>query len=321
MTTPNPMALTPGNAPCETLGDHPPPQPSRRASESREGDTPDPLGIICGAGTVPFAVADAVAQRGRPVVLFPLRGWADAIAVQTYSHHWVWLGQFGRICRLARQKGCREMVFVGGLVRPSIWQLRLDWGTLMQMPLIVRSFRGGDDHLLSGVGRLFEKGGFRIVGAHEVAPEITAPVGSLGRFGPNAAAEDDIGHGFALLAAMSAFDVGQAVVIAGHRVLAVEAAEGTDAMLDRVAAMREAGRIAHTPGVGVLAKAPKRRQDRRFDLPSIGPDTVARAARAGLAGIAVVAGATIVAEPQRLVEAAEGAGLFVVGRPDPEQPA
>jgi hypothetical protein len=255
------------------------------------------------------------------VVLFPLRGWADAIAVQTYSHHWVWLGQFGRICRLARQKGCREMVFVGGLVRPSIWQLRLDWGTLMQMPLIVRSFRGGDDHLLSGVGRLFEKGGFRIVGAHEVAPEITAPVGSLGRFGPDAAAEDDIGHGFALLAAMSAFDVGQAVVIAGHRVLAVEAAEGTDAMLDRVAAMRAAGRIAHAPGVGVLVKAPKRRQDRRFDLPSIGPDTVARAARAGLAGIAVVAGATIVAEPQRLVEAADGAGLFVVGRPDPEQPA
>src|SRR5260221_595462 len=107
----------------------------------------------------------------------------------------------------------------------------------------------------------------------------------------------------------------------GYRVLAVEAAEGTDAMLDRVAAMREAGRTAHAPGVGVLVKAPKRRQDRRFDLPSIGPDTVARTARAGLAGIAVIAGATIVAEPQRLVEAADGAGLFVVGRPDPEKRA
>jgi UDP-2,3-diacylglucosamine hydrolase len=314
------MAFTPGNAPCKTLGDPLPPYPSPRTAEGREGDTPDPLGIICGAGTVPFAVADAVVQRGRPVVLFPLRGWADAIAVQAYSHHWVWLGQFGRICRLARQEGCREMVFVGGLVRPSIWKLRLDWGTLIEMPLIVRSFRGGDDHLLSGVGRLFEKGGFRVIGAHEVAPEITAPVGPLGRFRPNVAVEDDIGHGFALLAAMSAFDVGQAAVIASHRVLALEAAEGTDAMLDRVAAMREAGRIAHARGVGVLVKAPKRRQDRRFDLPSIGPDTIARAARAGLAGIAVVAGATIVAEPQRLVETADGAGLFVVGRPDPEQP-
>lgn len=321
MTAPNPMAFIPGNAPRETLRDRPPAYPSLPVAEGREVDTPDPLGIICGAGTVPFAVADAVAQRGRPVVLFALRGWADTAAIKAYPHHWIALGQFGRICRLARHAGCREMVFVGGLVRPSIWQLRLDWGTLIEMPLIVRSFRGGDDHLLSGVGRLFEKGGFRVIGAHEVAPEITAPVGSLGRFGPTAAVEDDIDHGFAMLAAMSAFDVGQAAVIAGHRVLAVEAAEGTDAMLDRVAALREAGRIALASGVGVLVKAPKRRQDRRFDLPSIGADTVTRAARAGLAGIAVVAGATIVAEPQRLVEAADGAGLFVVGRPDAEKPA
>ena len=95
----------------------------------------------------------------------------------------------------------------------------------------------------------------------------------------------------ALLAATSPFDIGQAAVIARHRVLAIEAAEGTDAMLERVAALRAAGRIGLPPGVGVLVKAPKRRQDRRYDLPSIGPDTVARVAAAGLAGIAVVAGA------------------------------
>jgi hypothetical protein len=203
-------------------------------------------------------------------------------------------------------------------VRPSITQLRLDWGTLKQLPLIVRSFRGGDDHLLSGVGRVFENSGFRIIGAHEVAPEITAPLGTLGHRRPDAAVDEDIDRGFALLAAMSTFDVGQAAVIAGRRVLAIEAAEGTDAMLDRVAAMREAGRIRLPVGVGVLVKGPKRRQDRRFDLPSIGPDSIARAARAGLAGIAVIAGATIVAEPQRFIEAADRAGLFVVGRPDPE---
>jgi UDP-2,3-diacylglucosamine hydrolase len=255
------------------------------------------------------------------VVLFPLRGWANAAAVGAYSHHWIALGQFGRFCRLAHAERCRDLVLVGGLIRPSIIQLRLDWGTLMQMPIIVRSFRGGDDHLLSGIGRMFESAGFRVIGAHEVAPEITVPVGALGRLRPDAAAEDDIGHGFALLGATSAFDVGQAAVIAGHRVLAIEAAEGTDAMLDRIAAMRETGRVALRAGVGVLVKAPKRRQDRRFDLPSIGPDTVTRAARAGLAGIAVVAGATIVAEPHRLVEVADRAGLFVVGHPDPEAPA
>jgi DUF1009 family protein len=295
-------------------------RPVRPGEEA--GGTPalqeDPLGLICGAGTVPFAVADAVRRRGRPVVLFPLRGWADAAAVAAYPHHWIALGQFGRFCRLARMERCRDLVLVGGLVRPSLSHLRLDWGALRQMPLVIRSFRGGDDHLLSGIGRMFEGAGFRMVGAHEVAPDITAPPGALGRLSPTAALEDDIARGFALLAATSAFDIGQAVVISGRRVLAIEAAEGTDAMLDRVAAMRESGRIALPAGAGVLVKAPKRRQDRRFDLPSIGPDTVMRTAKAGLAGIAVIAGATIIAEPQRLIEAADGAGLFVVGCPDAE---
>jgi DUF1009 family protein len=277
-----------------------------------------PLGIICGSGAIPLAVAAAVRGRGRRVVLFPLRGWANAAAVEVYPHHWIAIGQVGRFSRLAREEGCRDIVLVGGLVRPSITQLRLDWGTVKQLPLIIRSFRGGDDHLLSGVGRVFENSGFRIIGAHEVAPEITAPLGVLGRHRPDAVVDEDIDRGFALLAATSAFDVGQAAVIAGRRVLAIEAAEGTDAMLDRVAAMREAGRIRLLHGVGVLVKGPKRRQDRRFDLPSIGPDTIARATRAGLAGIVVIAGATIVAEPQRFIEAADRAGLFVVGRPDPE---
>jgi DUF1009 family protein len=307
------MVSKPGGATLDTLRD-------QRGANPTDTPTSAPLGIICGSGTIPYAVADAVVCQGRPVVLFPLRGWADAKAVAAYSHHWIALGQLGRFCRLAHAERCRDLVLVGGLIRPSIMQLRLDWRTLMQMPLIIRSFRGGDDHLLSGVGRLFENVGFRVIGAHEVAPEITAPVGALGRIRPDAAVEDDIGHGFALLAATSAFDVGQAAVIAGHRVLAIEAAEGTDTMLDRVTAMRETGRIMLPAGVGVLVKAPKRRQDRRFDLPSIGPDTVTRVARAGLAGIAVVARATIVAEPDRVVELADRSGLFVVGHPDPQAP-
>lgn len=314
------MVSLPDNAPPQRL--------TGECTDSRgyalysvESPTGAALGIICGAGAVPFAVADAVIRRGRPVVLFALRGWADAAAVVAYPHHWIALGQFGRFCRLAHGERCRDIVLVGGLVRPPILRLRLDWGTLRQLPLIIRSFRGGDDHLLSGMGRMFESAGFRLLGAHEVAPEIAAPLGALGRFKPAVAVEDDISRGFALLAGMSAFDVGQAAVIAGRRVLAIEAAEGTDAMLDRVIAMRAAGRIALAPGIGVLVKAPKRRQDRRFDLPSIGPDTATRAVQAGLAGIAVVAGATIVAEPHRLVEIADRAGLFVVGRPDAEATA
>ena len=277
-----------------------------------------PLGIICGSGSIPLAVAAAVERRGRRVMLFALRGLVDARAVAAYPHCWIAIGQFGRFRRLARAEGCRDLVLVGGLVRPAIRQVRLDWATLVEMPRIVRAFRGGDDHLLTGIGRILEGDGFRLLGAHEVAPDITAPSGALGRHRPDAGAAADIARGFEMLAAMSPFDVGQAVVIGKGHVLAVEAAEGTDAMLQRVAALREAGRIRLPRGVGVLVKAPKQRQDRRFDLPSIGPDTVLHAAQAGLAGIAIVAGGTILAEPQRLVEAADANGLFVLGRAECE---
>jgi UDP-2,3-diacylglucosamine hydrolase len=277
-----------------------------------------PLGIICGSGSIPLAVAAAVQRRGRRVMLFALRGFVDAQAVAAYPHCWIAIGQFGRFRRLARAEGCRDLVLVGGLVRPAIRQVRLDWATVVEMPRIVRAFRGGDDHLLTGIGRILEGDGFRLLGAHEVAPDITAPSGALGRHQPDAEAASDIARGFEMLAAMSPFDVGQAVVIGKGHVLAVEAAEGTDAMLQRVVALRDAGRIRLPRGAGVLVKAPKQRQDRRFDLPSIGPDTVLHAAQAGLAGIAVVAGGTIVAEPQRLVEAADTNGLFVLGRADRE---
>jgi DUF1009 family protein len=277
-----------------------------------------PLGIICGGGAIPLAVAAAVQRRGRRVMLFALRGFVDAQAVAAFPHCWIAIGQFGRFRRLARAEGCRDLVLVGGLVRPAIRQVRLDWATLVEMPRILRAFRGGDDHLLTGIGRILESDGFRLLGAHEVAPDITAPPGALGLHLPDADALGDIVRGFEMLDALSPFDVGQAAVIAKGRVLAVEAAEGTDAMLQRVVALREAGRIGLARGTGVLVKAPKQRQDRRFDLPSIGPDTVLHAARAGLAGIAVVAGGSIVAEPQRLVEAADKNGLFVLGRADRE---
>ena len=277
-----------------------------------------PLGIICGGGAIPLAVAAAVSRRGRRVVLFALRGFVDAQAVAGYPHCWISVGQFGRFRRLARAEGCRDIVLVGGLVRPAIRQVRLDWATLVAMPRIIRAFRGGDDHLLTGIGRILESGGFRLLGAHEVAPEIVAPAGALGRHRPDADAARDISRGFEMLAALSPFDVGQAAVIGRGHVLAVEAAEGTDAMLQRIVALREAGRVGVPRGVGVLVKAPKQRQDRRFDLPSIGPDTVLHAARAGLAGVAIVAGGTIIAEPQRLIEAADASGLFVLGRADGE---
>ncbi len=269
------------------------------------------LAIICGGGTLPFAVADAVTKYGRRVVLFAIRGWADPKRVVDYPHYWAALGQFGAFCRLARREGCQDVVLIGSMMRPAIWQIRPDLKTLRLLPRIFGMFRGGDDYLLKGVAAIFEEHGFRLLGAHAVAPEILMPEGTLGRERPTERDNADIAKGLAFLTAASPFDVGQAVVVADARVLAIEAAEGTDSLLERIAQLRQTGRIAS--GRGVLVKAAKRNQDRRLDLPSIGPQTVEGAARAGLAGIAVVAGSTVVAEPAQIGAVADRAGLFVLG--------
>ena len=274
-----------------------------------------PLALICGGGSLPLTVANAAAGHGRNVVLFLLRGVADPTLAVRYPHHWLYIGQAGRFRRLARADGCREVVFIGSLVRPAFWQMRFDLWALTQVPALVAAFRGGDDHLLSGVGRMFERQGFRLIGAQAVAPEILMPEGVLGRVEPSERDRADIALGFDYLSATGPFDVGQAVVVAGRHVLAVEAAEGTDQMLQRVAEMRKNGRVRAPAGTGVLVKAPKPGQDRRFDLPAIGPRTVEGVARAGLAGMAVTAGSSIVAEPEKLVSAADGTKVFVFGAP------
>ncbi len=271
------------------------------------------LAIICGAGTLPFALADAASRRGRRVVLFGLRGFADPQRVAAYRHYWTWMGQFERFMRIAAEEGCRDVALIGSVTRPSLWKIRPDLRVLRLMPQIVRLFRGGDDHLQSGIGRLFEEHGFRLVGPKEIAPELTMPLGPLGSRVPSERDRADIALGLALLNATSPYDIGQAVVVAENHVLAVEGPEGTDHMLARVAELRGNGRVRSPAGTGVLIKAAKIGQDQRIDLPTIGPQTIEGAAAAGLAGIAVVAGSTIVAEPELIAAAADRAKLFVAG--------
>jgi len=281
----------------------------------------DPVAVVCGGGSLPATVADALIAQGRGVVMFPLYGWADPAEVARFRHHWIHIGQLGRFSRLAHGEGCRDLVMIGTLVRPTVRQLRLDFETLRVMPRIIRAYRGGDDHLLSGVGRILEDYGFRLVGAHEVAPQILAPVGHVGRCAPTPRDAADIARALSLLAAIGPFDVGQAAVVADGHVLAVEAAEGTDHMLAHLVEMRRGGRVRSPAGIGVLVKAPKPSQDRRFDLPTIGPSTVQRVADAGLAGLAVVAGGVIIAEPARVMALADKANIFVAGVRDGGPPS
>lgn len=271
------------------------------------------VGLIAGGGVLPFAVAEALLARNVQPTIFALQGACDPKRVADFHHHWVAMGQYGRLTSLLRTENCRDLVFIGTLVRPALSELRLDWGTLRIMRSLLAAFRGGDDHLLSGFGRLLEQDGFRLLGIKDVAPALLMPEGCLTRATPDPDSDADILLGRDVLRALSPFDVGQAVVVIGGHVVAVEDIEGTDGLLARVARLRAAGRIRTRTGRGVLVKAPKSGQDLRFDLPTLGPRTIEGVATAGLAGIAVAAGNSMVAEPQAMIASADAAGLFVTG--------
>jgi len=282
---------------------------------SARGESSGAVGIVAGGGTLPAAVARSLEARGRRSVVFAVRGYCDPATVAGRAHHWVALGQIGRLTRLLRSERCHDVVSVGSLIRPALSELRLDWQTLRAMPSLIRAFRGGDDHLLTHVAGIFADSGFRLVGVDEVAPELAVPEGALTRRKPDDAALRDIAKGRAALVALSAFDVGQAAIVIDEHVVALEDIEGTDALLARVARLRETRRIRSAAGRGVLVKTPKTGQELRLDMPALGPRTVDGVARAELGGIAVIAGQTLLAEPEAVVAAADGAGLFVIGLP------
>ena len=282
---------------------------------STAGERSDTVGIVAGGGVLPAAVARSLEARGRRPVVFAIRGYCDPATVDGRDHHWIALGQIGRLTRLLLREQCRDVVSVGSLVRPALRELRLDWQTLLLMPSLLRAFRGGDNHLLTSVARIFADHGFKLVAVNDVAPELVVPEGVLTRRAPDEATLRDIAKGRAALAALSAFDVGQGAVVIDEHVVALEDIEGTDALLARVARLRETRRIRAPAGRGVLVKAPKAGQDLRFDMPALGPRTISGAAQAQLAGVAVAAGRTLLAEGEAVVAAADNAGLFVVGVP------
>ena len=272
-----------------------------------------PVGIIAAGGPMPFAVADSLVAHQRTPVLFALKGLATPADVARFRHHWIPVGKLGALFRMLRSEACRDVVFIGTMVRPALSEIRLDLKTLRVMPQILKAFRGGDDHLLSSIGRIFEREGLRLCGIRDVAPDLLMPAGCLTRRAPDAEAEADIAKGQALLATLSPFDVGQAVVIIDGHVIGVEGIEGTDDLLARIARLRNEGRIRAKARRGVLVKAPKTKQDLRYDLPTIGLRTVEGVVAAGLGGVAIAAGQSILADPQGMIAAADAAGVFVVG--------
>ena len=284
---------------------------------SSPGDAPDaaaalPLAILCGSGAFPLEVAAEARRVGRDPFLIGVIGSTDA-AIEAFPHVWLRMGQVGKLFAALKERAIGEMAMIGAITRPEFADLRLDWGAVKRAAELAQLFRRGDNGLLVGLAAIFEREGVRIVGAHEVAPRLTAPANLLGARPVSPEDQSDIALGGRLIDALSSFDAGQGAVVAAGRLLAIEAAEGTDAMLARVAELRSSGRLRHRGPAGVLVKAPKRGQDLRLDMPAIGPQTIEGALRAELRGVALAAGRVLVVEREACAREADAAGLFVTG--------
>jgi len=274
---------------------------------NNQAEMPRRLGIIAGGGVLPAKLAAAAGAAGRSVFIIGLEGFADPALLAPWPHEIQRIGKAGRILAALREHGCQDLVMIGPVRRPSLLDLRPDTEGARILARLGRAVFAGDDGLLAAVIKVLGEAGFQVIGAHEVLREVLAPGGVLTRAAPDAGAMADIKRGVEVARVLGTADVGQGCVVQQGLVLAVEAVEGTDAMLARAATLRRDG------FGGVLVKLVKPGQDKRADMPTIGPETVRRAAAAGLRGLAFEAQATILADREACLAAADAAGLFMIG--------
>lgn len=282
-------------------------------AEPRGAASAGPIGLVCFGGDLPLELAASLRSRGAAVFAVAFRGFTRT-EIEMLPHAWVKLGQLGRFFRILRRQAIDRIVIVGALTRPSLRDLSLDWRGVWDLPRIARMLRaGGDDNALRRIVRYIEDQGVTVLGVSDLAPELLAGVGQLGRVAAPERESANAAIGLAVLDALSAFDVGQACVVLDGRPVAIEGAEGTDAMIARVAELRANGRLRVDGARGVLVKAAKRNQDLRVDLPTIGPRTIELAAQAKLAGVAIEAGRSLIADRASTLALADKLGLFAFG--------
>lgn len=261
------------------------------------------LGIIAGGGILPFQLMDAARSAGRDFFVLGLKDHADAALP---ANHWVRLGALGEAIDKLKAAGCRELVLGGQVRRPSLLELLPDWRAAK---FFARSGAAlmGDDGLLKAVRSELEGEGFTLLGPQQVLSSLLTPVGLLTQSTPDDEAQRDINRAIAVLLALAPHDVGQASVVQQGLVLGIEAIEGTAELIARTGSYRRAGRG------GVLVKLSKPQQDKQLDVPAIGPETISQCQKAGLTGIALQAGASLLLEREKTLAAANAAGIFILG--------
>jgi DUF1009 family protein len=262
------------------------------------------IGLIAGGGGFPLLFAEGARKAGHRVVAVAHVHQTDpALEKLVDACTWVKLGQFGRIVEALLAGGATRSVMLGSITKRRFFVDALP--DALGLELMARVAIRSDDNLLRGFAAIAEERGFPVIDPTPFLAGALAPEGVMGRHAPTEAQLEDARYGLELARAIGRIDLGQTVVVKDRVGVAVEALEGTDACI------RRGGELA---GQGaVVAKAVKPQQDRRFDLPAVGPGTIASMRAARCAVLAVEAGATLVMDREELVRQADKAGIAVVG--------
>ena len=270
------------------------------------------LGLIAGGGALPLSVAARCEAEGRPVFVVRLAGFADP-HLSRYPGVDAGVAEIGRVLSALKKAGCDAVCFAGAVNRPDFRSLKPDLKGMTLLPGIIAEAAKGDDALLRKILSVFEGEGYAIEGADDILGGETLPSGVLGALAPTPEQLQDLRKALHVAEKAGELDIGQGAVVCEGLVLAVEAQEGTDAMLARVAGLPADLRGSAADRKGALGKAPKPIQDLRVDMPVMGSRTIELAAAAGLAGVGGVAGKLILIDHPAIVEAADRLGLFVWG--------
>lgn len=265
------------------------------------------LGIIAGSGRLPAQLVETCRATGRPVFVLAFQDTTDPETYTSVPHAVVRIEAVGEALDHLRKAGVTELVMAGKVRRPSLIGLRPDKTTAKLIAHMGSSFFSGDNALFTSLVSFLEDEGFKVIGAENIMNDLITPEGILGKIRPTKQNMADIEKGMRIAKALGNMDIGQAVIVENNYVLGVEAAEGTDAMIVRCASLKTEERG------GVLVKAKKPLQEARVDLPAIGPATVENVYAAGLMGIAVEAGGSLILDKAQVISRADKLGIFVIG--------
>ena len=267
----------------------------------------DNLGIIAGGGRLPVQLVEACKSSGRGHFVITFEESPNHEAILHAPHAIVRLGAVGDALKKLRDADVTEVVLAGKVKRPTLARLKPDITATKLLGRLGKAFFGGDDALLRALVGFLEQEGFHVISPQDILGSLIANEGVLGRIQPSEADYADILTGLHAARELGRLDIGQAVIVEDGHVLGLEAEEGTDSLIARCAGLKR------KPRGGVLVKAKKPEQEDRVDLPAIGLATIERVHEAGLNGIAIEAGSSIILDREELLASADRLGLFVVG--------